>query len=73
MACKKCGSAAHQSFPSDHTVNFPGLARLKVSPVYISQDLVVCLDCGFSEMVIPTSELNQLKKGMGGSQPKSGK
>jgi hypothetical protein len=67
MACKKCGSAAQQSFPSDHTLNFPGVARLKVSPVYISQELFVCLDCGFSEMSIPTSELSQLKKGMTGS------
>lgn len=65
MACKKCGSAAQQSFPSDHTLNFPGIARLKVSPVYIAQDLLVCLDCGFSEMAIPTAELDQLTRGMG--------
>jgi hypothetical protein len=73
MACKKCGSAAQRSFPSDHTVNFPGIARLKVSPVYISQDLLVCLDCGFSEMAIPTAELDQLNRGMGRSPSKSGK
>src|SRR5207302_11022081 len=35
---------------------------LKVSSVYVCQSVLVCLDCGFTELSIPTTELLPLKK-----------
>ena len=67
MACKKCASIAQQDFTSELTVVFPGLQGLNLSPVYISENIFVCLDCGFTELVIPGRELDRLKKGMTGS------
>jgi hypothetical protein len=67
MACKKCASGAQQDFEGEVSVVFPGLQGLNLSPVYICQNMFVCLDCGFAELVIPGPELDQLRKGMTGS------
>lgn len=67
MACKKCGAMAQQDFPGEVSVNFPGLQRVHLSPVYVSQTLSVCLDCGYSELIIPEPELHQLRDGMAAS------
>jgi hypothetical protein len=67
VACKQCASEAQQDFPSELSVVFPGLQGLNLSPVYICQNIFVCLDCGFTELVIPGPELDRLTKGMTGS------
>jgi hypothetical protein len=71
MACKKCTSLAQQEFPGELNVNFPGVQRLNLSPVYICQHIFVCLDCGFTELVIPGPELDRPKKGMAQSRSHS--
>lgn len=62
MACKVCNSENLQKLDGELTASLPNLKALKVPPVYICQSLVVCLDCGFAELVIPTTELQSLKK-----------
>ncbi len=62
MACKVCRSENTQKFEGELTASLPDLKGLKVSPTYICQSLLVCLDCGFAELIIPTSELQALKK-----------
>lgn len=62
MACKACNSENLQKLDGELTASLPNLKALKVPPVYICQSLVVCLDCGFAELVIPTTELQSLKK-----------
>lgn len=62
MACKVCNSENLQKLDGELTASLSNLKALKVPPVYICQSLVVCLDCGFAELVIPTTELQSLKK-----------
>jgi predicted nucleic-acid-binding Zn-ribbon protein len=71
MACKKCASMAQQEFPGEMSVNFPGIQRSNVSPVYINPTILVCLDCGFTELVIPGPELAQLKDGLSASRSRT--
>ena len=71
MGCKKCASNAQQDFASELPVVFPGIQGLNVSPIYIPQHILVCLDCGFTELVIPGSELERLMVGMAQSRSKS--
>ena len=71
MACKKCASVAQQEFGGELSVTFPGIQRLNLSPVYICQNIFVCLDCGFTELVIPGPELDRLRKGMAASLSQS--
>jgi hypothetical protein len=44
------------------TVSQPNLKGLKIAPVYVCGSVLICLDCGFAEMVIPAEELRLLKK-----------
>jgi hypothetical protein len=63
MACKACASANLQRLTGELSASFPDVDRVNLAPVYVCQDVVVCLDCGFTELFIPTLELEKLKKG----------
>lgn len=62
MACKVCNSEDLQKLDGEFTASLPNPKGLEVPPIYICQSLVVCLDCGFAELVIPTTELQSLKR-----------
>ena len=62
MACKVCNSENSQKLEGELTASLPDLKNVKVPPIYICQSVLVCLDCGFTELVIPTAELLPLKK-----------
>jgi len=62
MACKVCNSENVQKLDGDLTVSLRSPKDLKVSPVYVCQSVLVCLDCGFAELFIPTTELLPLIK-----------
>jgi hypothetical protein len=64
MACKKCASEKQQHFSGELSVAFLAIEKLKQSPVYVTQKILVCLDCGYTELIVPTAELDQLRKGM---------
>jgi hypothetical protein len=60
MQCKACKSGNVQTLEGELTASLPGLDAVKVPPVYVCQDVLVCLDCGFVELLIPASRLNLL-------------
>jgi hypothetical protein len=62
MACRVCKSENLQKMDGELTVSLPSLKSLKVPPIYVCQVVLACLDCGFMELVIPTAELESLKK-----------
>ena len=64
MACKVCASDDQQNFPGEINVGFPGIKRVGLSPVYISTELLVCLNCGHTDLLIPATKLERLKGGM---------
>jgi hypothetical protein len=64
MACKSCGSDKQQYFSGELSVAFPVIEKLKQAPVYVLQKLLVCLDCGYAELIVPPTELEQLRKGI---------
>ena len=70
MVCKACSSENQQNFSGELTVAFPGIERLNLCPVYVCQKILVCLDCGYTELVFPATELGKLRKGMDDSQSK---
>jgi hypothetical protein len=61
MACKACNSENLQRLDGELTASLPTLKGLKASPLYVCQSILVCMDCGFAELVIPPSELLPLK------------
>jgi hypothetical protein len=62
MACRVCKSENLQRLDGELTASLPNLSGLKVSPLYVCNNILVCLDCGFAELVIPSTELLSLKK-----------
>ena len=63
MPCKACKSDNLQRLDGELTVTAPDLKGLKIAPVYVCRVVLICLDCGFAELVIPAEELRLLKKG----------
>jgi hypothetical protein len=62
MSCKKCASSNERSFKSEMTLAFPELENVDRAPLYVSQDISVCLDCGHIELTLPSAKLEQLKQ-----------
>jgi hypothetical protein len=59
MSCRYC-SAETRIFNGEIAIHFPGLKGLDKPIVWVFPKVLVCLDCGFTEFVIPETELGQL-------------
>jgi hypothetical protein len=62
MSCRKCASNNERTFKSEMTVAFRELENVDRAPLYVSQDIWVCLDCGHIELTLPPAKLGQLKQ-----------
>jgi hypothetical protein len=62
MSCKKCASNNERSFKSELTLAFRELENVDQAPLYFSQDISVCLDCGHIELTLPSAKLQHLKQ-----------
>ena len=67
MACKACKSENLQKLDGELTASPPNLKDVKAPPLYLCATVLACLDCGFAEFHIPTSELQSLKSGKASS------
>jgi len=65
MACKHCLSPSQQELDCELVASFPGTHRINESPVYVCQQILLCLDCGLTELFILAPELEKLRKGAG--------
>ena len=60
MSCKECKSENLKIFPGEIAIHFPGLGCLNKPAVFVFPKLQVCLSCGFTEFMVPESELKAL-------------
>lgn len=63
MSCKSCRSENQTEFNGELAIHFPGLEGLDKPIVWVFPKLLVCLNCGFTEFVVPETELRRLVKG----------
>jgi len=63
MPCKSCSSTNQSKFTAEMNIHLPGLEGLAKPTVWIFPEIVVCLDCGFAECLIPETELPKLARG----------
>jgi hypothetical protein len=63
MVCKRCTSDNHRAFNGEVAIHFPGLNGLKNPIVWAFPKLAVCLNCGFTEFIVPERELRVLVHG----------
>ena len=66
MSCKNCESENVQKLSGELTASLPDAKDVKVPPVYICQEVLICIDCGFLEMRVPVGKLDLLKKNKAG-------
>jgi hypothetical protein len=62
MPCNRCKSGIQRSFKSEMTIAFREPENVNQAPLYICQDILVCLDCGHIELALPAEKLEQLKQ-----------
>jgi hypothetical protein len=61
MACKQCASEKLQVLTGELSASPRYAQSASIPPVYVCQEVMVCLQCGFAELIIPTAELDQLR------------
>jgi hypothetical protein len=59
MSCRVCASENQSRFPTELAIHLPGLST---PHVFLFPKIVVCMDCGFTELSIPETELPRLAK-----------
>jgi hypothetical protein len=65
--CKSCETDNQSKFPADIAIHFPGLKNIDKPIVWVFPELLVCLNCGNAEFVVPERELRVLAKDDAGS------
>jgi hypothetical protein len=60
MPCNSCGSTNQGKYLAEVDIHFPGLRNAGKRPVLVFPELVVCLDCGKTEFMVPKAELDIL-------------
>ena len=63
MKCKRCQSQSRKEFSGELAIHFTGLAGLNKPIVWVFPELLACLDCGFTEFIVPEKELKVLETG----------
>ena len=62
MPCRSCGSVNQRKFSAEMGIHFFRLKNIDKPVVWVFPKLVVCLDCGTAEFVLPDAELCLLAK-----------
>ena len=63
MSCTSCASDNQSKFGAEVSVHHIGMKNLNRPAVLVFADLVVCLDCGCSQLTIPKDKLASLAGG----------
>jgi hypothetical protein len=61
MSCTICGANNQTEFPAEVCIHSPDLRDADKLGVFIFPKVQVCLDCGSSSFMTPTSQLAQLR------------
>ena len=69
MPCKKCASTNERSFKAELTAAFKEIENLNQTPVYMSQDILICLNCGHAEVTFPAKALELIQRSPSGRIP----
>jgi hypothetical protein len=63
MSCTSCASDNQSKFGAEINIHQFDLKALNRQAVFVFADLVVCLDCGCSQLTIPKAKLALLAAG----------
>jgi predicted nucleic-acid-binding Zn-ribbon protein len=63
MPCARCYSGNQSAFPGEIAIHSSGRENLDKPHVLVFPEILVCLDCGFSEFLVAEKDLRLLGKG----------
>ena len=63
MACRSCGSKDQTEFGAEIGVHSLGLENVDKPIILVFPRLLVCMNCGFTELTMSKNELRLLGKG----------
>jgi len=63
MACARCDSDNQVEFPSEIAIHFSGRENLDKPHVFAFPNILVCLDCGFSDVSLQKRSCGYYGKG----------
>jgi hypothetical protein len=64
MNCESCRAGSQVEFPSEINIHISSLKNRATPGVLVFPNLVVCLDCGFTQSTLSEKELNLLREGL---------
>jgi hypothetical protein len=62
LRCRSCESATQKKFIGEMGIRSPGLKNIDKPTVWVFPELIVCLDCGRAQFVVPENELGELRR-----------
>jgi hypothetical protein len=71
MPCKQCSTDHQSTFSTEMNIHFPGRDGPDKPTVWVFPKVVLCVDCGFAELVVPKNELHAFVEGLARLQTKS--
>jgi hypothetical protein len=69
MSCKSCSSGNLRNFPTEIAVHLKDIGR---PHVFVFHEILVCLNCGFTELVVEEDQLRVLAENPIGNGVKTG-
>lgn len=60
LHCLVCGSEDVRNFTAEALIHLPGFKNLDKPGVLVFPTLLICLDCGMAQFVVPDAELRRL-------------
>jgi hypothetical protein len=60
MSCRSCGLRNQKKFAAEMSVHVLGMENVDKPVVWVFPKLLVCMDCGFTELTIAENELHLL-------------
>jgi len=62
MKCRGCGGSPEvQAFDSEIALHFPGFDGLNKPIVWAFPKVLICLECGFAEFLVPDDSMQTLR------------
>jgi len=62
--CRSCQSSNRNTFSGEIAIHFRGLEGIDKPIVWVFPNIAICLECGFSEFIVPERELQVLTRGV---------
>jgi hypothetical protein len=62
MNCALCASSNQMEFPAEINIHLRGLKKVGKPLVFVFPNLLVCLDCGFTQVTLPEGDLCLLRE-----------